>query len=265
VHVLDAVVAAAGLLALALAAARWLRVAQREGWAAFSATAWAARWWLLPPNGPIAAVAVVSLVAAPVFRPSALVTALAVACGPFGLTLRGHRPGPLVWTAHCRRTAGLLALVVGALVGASLLIGMATAAVLAGLLAGLTPVLVDLAAAVAGGPEPADGTVPTGPPADEVLRELASALPTTRRVLVAGGPSGAAGRAVGERAASIATHLLIVGRHARADLQDGAAAGPTGCTVVLCRDPDHATAWIDAETDAKDTVRWLSVPPDHVP
>jgi hypothetical protein len=84
-------------------------------------------------------------------------------------------------------------------------------------------------------------------------------------VLVAGGPYGAAGQALGERAAHVATHLLVVGRHARDDLRRGAAEGPSGCTIVLCHDAEHATAWVEAETDAADTVRWVHLPPDHVP
>jgi hypothetical protein len=151
------------------------------------------------------------------------------------------------------------------LVAVGLLVGTGTAVVLAGVVAVLTPALVDLGALAAGGPDPAEGAVPTGIEPAAALARLASRSGPGKRVLVAPGPHGAAGEDVAERAVAVATHLLVVGRHARAALQRGAARGPTGCTVVVCHDVEHAEAWVDAETGPADTVIWLPVPPDHVP
>ncbi len=262
---LDLVVVVAALVGTGLAAIRWLRVAQREGWAPGAASRWAARWWALDANAVVAGIAVVSLVAAPLFRPAALATALAVALGPFGLPLRGHRPGPLAWTGRARRAAAVAAAVAVAVVGAGLLVGPGTAAVLAGLVAVMTPALVDLGALAAGGTEPSEGVVATGVEPAAALAHLETRRSGAKRVLVAAGPSGAAGEVFGERAVAVSTHLLLVGRHARPALQRGAARGPSGCTIVLCDDIEHAEAWVRSETEPTDVVVWLPVPPDHVP
>ena len=263
--VLDLVVAGCCLVAGGLAGKRWLLVAQREGWAAGAASRWALRWWTLEANAAVAVVAVASLAAAPVFRPAALTAALAVAVGPLGLPLRGRRPGPLAWTSRARRVAAAAAGAGVALVGAGLLVGTGTAAVLAGVVAVLVPVLVDLAALAAGGADPGEGAIPTGMDPTAALARLGSRRGQGKRVLVTAGPHGAAGEDLAERAVGVATHLLVVGRHARAALQRGAARGPAGCTVVVCQDVEHAEAWVDAETGPADTVVWLPVPPDHVP
>lgn len=262
---LDLVVTACCLAAAGLAGLRWLLVAQREGWALGAASRWALRWWTLEANPVVAAVAVASLAAAPVFRPAALTAALAVALGPLGLPLRGRRPAPLAWTGRARRAAAAAGAVAAAVVAAGLLVGTGTAAVLAGLVAVLTPVVVDLGALLAGGADPAEGAVPTGVEPSVALARLAARRGPGARVLVTAGPHGAAGEDLAERAAAVATHLLVVGRHARSALQRGAARGPKGCTVVLCHDVEHAEAWVDAETGAADLVIWLPVPPDHVP
>ena len=262
---LDLVVAALGLLGAALGGLRWLRVAQREGWVPGAATRWAVRWWALGANAIIAVVAVASLAASPLFRPASLAVAFAVALGPLGLPLQGHRPGPLAWTARTRRTAAVgVALALGT-VGAGLVIGPGTAAVLAGVVALLVPAIVDLGALAAGGPEPAEGVVATGVEPSAALDRLESRRSAPRRVLVAAGPSGAAGEVFAERAVAVSTHLLVVGRHARQALQRGAARGPSGCTIVLCHDVEHAEAWVRAETEPSDVVVWLPIPPDHVP
>ena len=262
---LDLVVVACGLFGAGLGGLRWLRVAQREGWAPGAATRWAVRWWALGANAIVAVAAVASLGAAPVFRPAALATALAVALGPLGLPLRGHRPGPLVWTSRTRRTAAVGFAVALGVVGAGLLVGPGTAAVLAGTVAALVPAIVDLGAFAAGGPEPAEGVVATGVEPSAALDRLESRRSAPRRVLVAAGPSGAAGEAFGERAVAVSTHLLLVGRHARQALQRGAARGPSGCTIVICDDVEHAEAWVRSETQPTDVVVWLPIPPDHVP
>jgi hypothetical protein len=107
--------------------------------------------------------------------------------------------------------------------------------------------------------------LPTGLDPPSALARLASRRGDAKRVLVAGGPAGAAGEDLAERATGVATHLLVVGRHARGALQRGAARGPTGCTIVVCQDVEHAETWVKAETGPTDVVAWLSVPPDHVP
>ncbi len=262
---LDLAVAAGGLLATAVACLRWLLVAQREGWAAGAASRWALRWWTLEANTLLAGVAIASLAASPVFRPAALTPALAVAIGPFGLPLRGRRPGPLAWTARARRVAATAGVVALAVVGAGLLVGPGTAAVLAGVVAVLAPLLVDLGALTAGSADPGEGAISTGIEPSAALARIAGRRGDGKGVLVASGPHGAAGEDLAERAAVVATHLLIVGRHARAALQRGAARGPAGCTIVVCQDVEHAAAWVDAETGPPDVVVWLPVPPDHVP
>ena len=262
---LDLVVALGGLIAAGMAGVRWLRVAQREGWAPGAATRWAVRWWTLDANAVVAVVALAGLAASPLFRPAVLGTALAVALGPFGLPLRGRRPGPLAWTPRARRTAAGGAAAAVAVVGAGLVVGPGTAAVLAGVVAVLAPVLVDLAALAAGGAEPAEGVVATGVDPADALARLDSRRAADKRVLVAAGPSGAAGEAFGERAVAVSTHLLLVGRHARQALQRGAARGPAGCSIVLCDDVEHAEAWVRSETAPTDVVVWLPIPPDHVP
>lgn len=262
---LDLAVTACCALAAVLAGVRWLLVAQREGWALGAASRWALRWWVLDVNAAVAGVAVVSLVAAPVFRPAALTAGLAVAVGPLGLPLRGRRPGPLVWTARARRVAALAGLLGVAVIGSGALLGTGTAAVLAATVAVLTPVLIDLGALLAGGTDPAEGVLPTGLDPRAALARLASRPGAAKRVLVAAGPSGAAGEDLAERATGVASHLLVVGRHARRALQQGAARGPEGCTVVVCRDVQHAEAWIEAESGPADLIVWLPVPPDHVP
>lgn len=263
---LDLVVAVLGLLAASLAGLRWLRVAQREGWAPGAASRWALRWWALDGNAVIGALAVLSLALAPLFRPAALTGALAAAVGPLGLPLRGRRPGPLTWTSRARRAAGVGLGLAVAVVAAGLLVGSGTAAVLGGVVAVLAPVLVDLGALAAGGACPAEGVmVSTGVEPGAALARLESRRSAPRRVLVAAGPSGAAGEAFGERAVAVSTHLLLVGRHARQALQRGAARGPSGCTIVVCEDVEDAEAWVRAETEPADVVVWLPVPPDHVP
>jgi len=263
--VLDLVVILGCVAAAAVAGVRWLRVAQREGWASGSASRWAVRWWGLDGNVVVAAVALASLVATPVFRPAALATAAAVAFGPFGLPLRGRRPGPLRWTARARRAAAGGNAFILVVVGAGLLVGTATAAVLGGILAVLAPALVDLAVLAAGGPDPAEGVVATGIEPTDALARLAGRRKEGKRVLVAAGPRGAAGEDLAERAVAVATHLVLVGSNARSHLQRGAARGPTGCTIVVCQSVEHAEAWVSSETDPADLVVWLPIPPDHVP
>jgi len=262
---LDLVVAVGCLLASGLAGRRWLLAAQREGWAPGAASRWALRWWTLEANAALAVVAVASLAAAPVFRPAALSTAVAVAVGPLGLPLRGRRPSRLAWTGRALRVAAVAVLSAGSVAGAGLLVGTGTSAVLAGVVALLAPVLVDVGALATGGADLAEPPTPTSGGADGALARLAARTGPGKRVLVAAGPYGPAGEDLAERAVAVATHLLLVGRHARRALQRGAARGPAGCTIVVCHDAEHAEAWVAAETGPADFVEWLATPPDHVP
>ena len=125
--------------------------------------------------------------------------------------------------------------------------------------------IIDLAALVAGGAVPTEGAVPTGIEASVALTQLAAWPCDAKRVLVAAGPDGAAGEDLAERATSVATHLLVVGRHARSALRRGAARGSPGCTIVVCREVEDAQVWVDAETGPADAVIWLPIPFDHVP
>jgi UDP-N-acetylmuramoyl-tripeptide--D-alanyl-D-alanine ligase len=131
--------------AAALSAIRWLRVAQREHYLPGEVTRFARRWWSTGPNRVLGAAAFVGLAgAAANVAPAGLVTAAAVAVGPFGLGLRG-RTSALVWTRRLK----VLASVTGAL-AAVVLLGLAAiapswrlAAAAATLVAVAMPVLVD--------------------------------------------------------------------------------------------------------------------------
>jgi len=139
----------ASLSATALSAIRWLRVAQREHYLPGSVIHFARRWWSLGHNRLLGAAAVIGLVAAALgVTPAGLVAAAVVACGPFGLTLRG-RTAKLAWTRRLRT----LAVVTGAVVafGAGLAFiggGLVLAAAVTTLLAVATPLVVDAALAL---------------------------------------------------------------------------------------------------------------------
>jgi UDP-N-acetylmuramoyl-tripeptide--D-alanyl-D-alanine ligase len=140
----QAALLAASLAAVVVSGIRWLRVAQREHYLPGSVTLFARRWWLLGPNRLLGAAAVIGLVAS-AFRLTAagLVAAVALAVGPFGLTLRG-RTAKLAWTRRLRTLAAVTAAIVTVLVGLSALAsGLYLAAAMATLLAVLTPSLVD--------------------------------------------------------------------------------------------------------------------------
>ena len=144
---MTALAVAVNLVAAALAGLRWLRVAQREHYLPGSASRFALRWWFgLGPNR-LLAVAVAVGIAGTAVRPlGAVVAGVAVACGPFGLALRGTAPGPLAWTRRLRTLAavwgGLQFLVIG--IGA--VAGLPE--LFAALGAVLVPALVDSACAI---------------------------------------------------------------------------------------------------------------------
>jgi UDP-N-acetylmuramoyl-tripeptide--D-alanyl-D-alanine ligase len=137
----------ASLAATALAGVRWLRVAQREHYLPGAVTRFALRWWFgLGPNRLLAVAVAVGVVGSLVRPLGAVVAAIAIACGPFGLSLRGHAPGPLAWTRRLRTLAAvwaalqLLVILFGALLGAPI-----QAAVLGAV---LVPALIDGALAL---------------------------------------------------------------------------------------------------------------------
>jgi UDP-N-acetylmuramoyl-tripeptide--D-alanyl-D-alanine ligase len=146
----QAILLAASLIAAALAGIRWLRVAQREHYLPGSVLRFAGRWWSLGPNRLLAAAAIVGLAAAAVqVTPAGLVAAGAVACGPFGLTLRG-RTSKLAWTRRLKTLAATAAALVIVLVAlAAVAGGLTLAAAVATLLAVASPLVIDVALAIA--------------------------------------------------------------------------------------------------------------------
>jgi UDP-N-acetylmuramoyl-tripeptide--D-alanyl-D-alanine ligase len=141
---------AAAVVAAALAALRWLRVAQREHYLPGSVVVFARRWWSIGPNRLLGVAALLGLVgAAAKIDPAGLVTAAAVAVGPFGLSPRG-RTAPLKWTRRLTvlaATTGLIAAVFMA-VAEAVVPGWRVAAASATLVAVAMPLAVDLALAV---------------------------------------------------------------------------------------------------------------------
>ena len=130
----------------ALAALRWLRVAQREHYLAGSATRFAGRWWLRAPGpGSVFIIGVGAAGVSVLFPPLALVTAIVFGLGPRGLSVRG-RTSQLSWTRRLRLLAVTDLLVAAGIVaiGAAIagLRGSVTAAASAVVLA---PVICDAA------------------------------------------------------------------------------------------------------------------------
>jgi len=137
----------AAVAASVLSAIRWLRVAQREHYLAGSVGRFARRWWSIGPNRLLGAAALAGLVgAAARAAPAGLVAAVAVAVGPFGLSLKG-RTSPLVWTRRLKALAATTAIVALVIVGLVLLAvpTWAVAAAAATLIAVAMPLMVDLA------------------------------------------------------------------------------------------------------------------------
>lgn len=124
----------------AVAAMRWLRVAQREHYLAGSVTRFALRWWTVDVLAlSLGVLAFVAAVATAWITWAGLVTAAAVVVGPPGLGIRG-RTSPLAWTARLRRVAitlGVLLVLSGAL-------ALITSPVVAALAAVAVPLLTDL-------------------------------------------------------------------------------------------------------------------------
>jgi len=167
--VLHGLVIGACAVGIGLGGLRWLRVAQREHYAVDAVSRFALRWWSCSPANFAALVAAgAGVVLAARWPPSAFATAVVVALGPVGLSVRG-RTSPLAWTRRLRTLAAVWAVLeVAALVGGTLA-GEGALAAAAGALA--VPALVDLSCALTG-------------PAERVLagRHVARAAARLRRV-----------------------------------------------------------------------------------
>jgi UDP-N-acetylmuramoyl-tripeptide--D-alanyl-D-alanine ligase len=134
------------LAASAVAAPRWLRIAQREHYLPRSVTRFAIRWWSSSQvNLLLAAGAVTASLSAFSLSVMALVTAAVVVVAPVGLTLRG-RTSPLRWTRRLKTTTvvfGVLDVALFVLAGAA-----PSGAALASMLCFLQPFLLDVALGV---------------------------------------------------------------------------------------------------------------------
>jgi UDP-N-acetylmuramoyl-tripeptide--D-alanyl-D-alanine ligase len=133
----------AGVVAVVLADLRWLRVAQREHYLAGSVSIFVKRWWYsIPANFALLIIALVALVFSAVFPAFLLVTVVAVAVGPFGLSLKG-RSSKLAWTKRLKTLAAVTFVVQIAIVAIGIAVG-APAPVTAAL-ALLAPTTLELA------------------------------------------------------------------------------------------------------------------------
>lgn len=133
--------AGASVVATAVAALRWLRVAQREHYLP-GVTRFAVRWWRLDPrNLVLLAAGVAAGVSAIWFPPMGLVTAAVAVAAPIGLGLRG-RTSDLVWTDRLVRLVLATAVLVAAVVAVGAVAGVTALVVIVPLLA---PLVIDLA------------------------------------------------------------------------------------------------------------------------
>jgi UDP-N-acetylmuramoyl-tripeptide--D-alanyl-D-alanine ligase len=131
------------VLACVPAGLRFLRVAQREHYLGGSALLFAARWWrTTPANVALAIVALAAAVASLFWPLTGVVTAVVIASGPLGLTLKG-RTSPLAWTRRLRTLAVVWAVLEVIIVAVGVATGLA--APLAVLAAVALPVVVDVA------------------------------------------------------------------------------------------------------------------------
>jgi UDP-N-acetylmuramoyl-tripeptide--D-alanyl-D-alanine ligase len=162
------------VLAAAAAALRWLRVAQREHYLAGSASRFALRWWFGQSQNRLLAVAVLVGLIGAFGRPiGAVISAVALLIGPFGLSLFGKAPGPMAWTRRMRTLAAAYAALLAVAIGIGAAVGEI---VIAGVVAAaFTPVLVDLACLVT---KPLEDRLAERF-VDDAKRRLASVHPTT--------------------------------------------------------------------------------------
>ena len=122
---------------------RWLRVAQREHYLGGSCARFAVRWWTVTPlNLGLASVALAAAVVSVWWPLAGVVTALAVAGGPVGLSLKG-RTAALAWTRRLRTLAGVWATLEIVVMAIGVVTGLASVAAVVAALA--VPLLVDAA------------------------------------------------------------------------------------------------------------------------
>ncbi len=131
---------------LPLAAARWLRVAQREHYLPGSVCGFARRWWAIDARNLVLLGLGFLGLAASLWEPWAAVVPIEVAAvGPLGLSMRGST-SPLAWTRRLRTLTGVYALLSILLVGAGILAGPVAPTM--GLTALAAPIVMDLALAM---------------------------------------------------------------------------------------------------------------------
>lgn len=87
---------------------RWLRVAQREHYLPGSVSRFAARWWQFGANRLLAVAGLLGIVLSARAPLAGIIGSLAVATGPFGLSVQG-RTAPLAWTRRLRTLAAVWA------------------------------------------------------------------------------------------------------------------------------------------------------------
>ena len=124
---------------------RWLRVAQREHYLPGSVSRFALRWWQLGANRLLAVAGVLGIVLSGRAPLAGIIGSLAVATGPFGLSVTG-RTSPLNWTRRLRTLAGVWAALQLLVVLLGWLLGPVVPFAVLGAVA--VPVLVDAALAL---------------------------------------------------------------------------------------------------------------------
>ena len=108
-----------------VAAARWLRIAQREHYLAGEVTKFATRWWRTGQKNPLLFFVAVGAAVAAFFVPWLAVVSINVAAfAPLGLSMRG-RTSPLVWTRRLKTVAATSAIVLSGIIAAGVLVGIA--------------------------------------------------------------------------------------------------------------------------------------------
>ncbi|HVR32079.1 MAG TPA: UDP-N-acetylmuramoyl-tripeptide--D-alanyl-D-alanine ligase [Acidimicrobiia bacterium] len=131
----------ASVVATAVAALRWLRVAQREHYLP-GVTRFAVRWWRLDlRNALLLAAGVLAAVSSMWSPPIGLVTGAVAVAAPIGLGLRG-RTSELVWTDRLARLVLATAVLAAAVVTVGSVTGVTALVVIVPL---LVPVVIDLA------------------------------------------------------------------------------------------------------------------------
>ncbi len=127
---------------------RWLRVAQREHYLPGAAVRFAWRWWVSTPLDAALGLAALACAGLSAFVPVIAIGAAAVASfAPLGLGIRGRTSG-LAWTRRMSLVALLTALLQGAAIALSAVVGGLSGAVVAGAVSALLgPLFIDAALA----------------------------------------------------------------------------------------------------------------------